>query len=246
PVQERLAAGRCLESRQDVQEQGLPRRAGTEQADELARRDLEGEAIGGRDDLAGRRAPRDHQIADREPGLRGNGRLEREGLDHVGHQRRRNFSAISTWTTLPSWTTRTTVPNWILRRMSATFARTSFSSSVSARPASCSSACDFEASTISRPPSAGWYAVGRLRWLGRSVLLQRKRPRAREARPRPPVLWSAAASHATSPLDLGQCGTCPCAFEILGSPCISNSGSSSRLPSWASPWASRAWAAARL
>src|SRR5439155_13998570 len=42
--------------------------------------------------------------------------------------RRRNFSAISIWTTLSSWTTSSTVPNWSRFRISATFSRTCCSS----------------------------------------------------------------------------------------------------------------------
>ena len=70
--------------------------------------------------------------ASREPGLRGygqpNGPMNINAVPSLstnrsrdGAYRRRIFSAISIWTTLPSWTTRSTVPNLSLRRTSMTF-----------------------------------------------------------------------------------------------------------------------------
>src|SRR6266480_4605078 len=56
-----------------------------------------------------------------------------------------------------------------------------------------------------RRPSGGCYAVEVEPYPPWRVLLKRKRPRARESRPRPPVLWSAAATDGTSADELGQC-----------------------------------------
>src|SRR6478736_5750070 len=149
-VEEGLPGAGHDQAREDVQQRGLPAPTRAKQADELALRDLEGQAIGRGYGFARCRPAGDDDIPESELRLRGSGRRVGEGTQYVGHQRRRNFSAISTCTTLPSCTTSTTVPNWILRRISATFARTSFSSSVRASSESCSSAADFDASTITR------------------------------------------------------------------------------------------------
>src|SRR5437016_1609400 len=149
-VEQRLPAGRLDQPGQHVQQRRLPAAARAAQTDELSGGDLEAEAVGRGDGLARCGSTRDHEVPESELRLRRSGREVGEGADRVGHQRRRNFSAISTCTTLPSCTTSTTVPNWILRRMSATLARTSFSSSVRASSESWSSAVDFDASTITR------------------------------------------------------------------------------------------------
>ena len=55
-VHEHLAARRALETRDDAQDRGLPAPARSDQADELASLDIEGEVLEGGDTLAGRAA----------------------------------------------------------------------------------------------------------------------------------------------------------------------------------------------
>src|SRR4029079_5412052 len=132
PVQECRSRRRFVETRQDVQDGRLAAPRGTEQAQELPLGHLESHVLHGGDGLAQRRPARLDQVLHGQLRRRSSTVAhERHGaLRSIGHQRNRNFSAISICTTLPSWITSTTVPYWILRTMSATFAKTKRSSSV--------------------------------------------------------------------------------------------------------------------
>src|SRR3954452_1189739 len=98
-----------LQAGQDIKDRGLATPARAEQADELAGLHVERDVGRRSDRSAPRRATGDGEVPKRELrcGARG---VPGDGGDGLAHQRNRNFSAISIWTTLPSWTTRTTVP----------------------------------------------------------------------------------------------------------------------------------------
>src|SRR6185436_16937193 len=129
-IQRNLADIGPLEPGEQVQDRRLAAAGRPDQADELARADVEGDVVEHGHLGAGARREGLPHPAERElDGARLGFGHDREGAR--GRHRNLIFSAISIWTTFPSCTTISTVPNRIDRRLSRTRRITSSSSAVS-------------------------------------------------------------------------------------------------------------------
>ena len=131
----------------------------------------------------------------------------------IGHQRSRNFSAISICTTLPSWTTSTTVPNFRRRRISADAREDDLLvvaevERLEIAPCGAVGRVAHRADATPRGTSGVWssFTRGPVTQKGRDAVVLASRP---------PVVWSAAMPNVPDRAAKGQPNACRVLVEPL-------------------------------